>query len=119
MKKIVKVTSIIMFSGLLSSCAAALVGGGAAGGYYVAKDKHAIGQYSDDAWITSKVKAQYLKDLTLKSLGISVSTNHGVVSLVGSVPSYVTKAHAVLIAAKTKGVTSVDAGNLTVNPKVK
>lgn len=115
MKTIAKVATVAAIGSLVCSCAPVLIGGGAAGGYYVAKDKHSIGQYTDDAVITSKVKAQYLKDLVLKSFGISVSTNHGVVSLVGSVSSETVRQRAITIAMHTAGVRAVDARNLTVN----
>jgi hyperosmotically inducible protein len=115
MKTILKVATVAAVGSLICSCVPVLIGGGAAGGYYIAKDKHSVGNYTDDAVITSKVKAKYLKDLVLKSFGISVSTNHGVVSLVGSVSNEETRQRAINIAMNTGGVKAVDAHNLTVN----
>lgn len=115
-KMILSIALISSTTALLGGCAAALVGGGAAGGYYVSKDKGAIGQYADDAVITSKVKAKYLKDLTLKAFSISVSTIHGIVNLTGAVPTEKLRQKAVYIALHTKGVKAVDARNLLVTP---
>ena len=106
---------LISISMLLTGCAAALVGGGAAGGYYLAKDKGSAGNYTDDAVITSKVKSKLLKDLALKSFSISVSTNHGVVSLTGNVPNVQMQERAIILTQNTKGVKSVNASNLTVS----
>ena len=115
MKILTKFIFLCLIVAGLSSCAAALVGGGAAGGYYAEKNKKAIGQYSGDALITSKVKAKYLKDLTLRSFAISVSTNQHVVSLVGDVPNHKIRQRAINIALHTKDVKGVDARNLTVS----
>lgn len=104
----------ISICALLSGCVPALVAGGAAGGYYLAKDKGPVGQYTDDSVITSKIKTKYVGDLALKSLGISVSTNHGIVSLVGHVKTHRLRSRAIGIAENTKGVRGVNATNLTV-----
>lgn len=116
MKNLFRLSLLIAVIGSLYGCAAALIGGGAAGGYYVAKDKGAIGQYTNDAVITSKIKAKYVKDLALKSFGVSVSTNHRVVSLVGAVPNVALRNRAILVAQNTAGVRAVNASNLTINP---
>lgn len=114
MRKISTALAGISICLLISGCAPALIAGGAAGGYVIAKDKGVVGRYTDDSVITSKIKAKYIGDLALKSLAISVSTNHGVVSLVGHVPNYNVRAHAIRIARYTKGVVAVNATNLTV-----
>lgn len=77
------------------------------------KNKNSVTQYASDAFITSKIKAKYLKDLKLKFAGISVSTNQGVVNLMGVLPDQATKDRAIAIAENTKGVKTVDASNLT------
>lgn len=117
--KAIKFVIFIMAVSLLGGCAAALVGGGAAGGYYAEKHKTSIKHYAGDAAITSKVKAKYLKDLALKSFAVSVSTNRGVVSLVGNVPTVKLRDRAIFIAKHTSGVKGVDAHNLTVAHKAK
>ncbi len=114
-RAIVKLFMLVFtFTALISlgGCAAALVGGGVAGGYTVAKDKGTIGQTTDDSVITSKIKAKYLADAKLKSLGINVSTNNNVTVLTGNVPTCNMKKRAYRIALHTKGVASVDASKL-------
>jgi osmotically-inducible protein OsmY len=120
MKLISKIFLSITLVTFLCSCAApVLVAGGATGGYYIGKHRHAVGQYTSDTWITSKIKSKYVKDLKLKSFTLSVSTNHGVVSLVGTVPSKAIRNRAILIAKHTKGVRAVEANNLTISSKPK
>jgi osmotically-inducible protein OsmY len=65
------------------------------------------GEYVDDAWITSKVKAAFVKDKTLKASDISVETNQGTVQLSGLVPDPGDVNHATEVASSIKGVTSV------------
>jgi osmotically-inducible protein OsmY len=61
-----------------------------------------------DAWITTKVKAQFIGVDALKGSDISVDTNqNGVVTLTGTVPNEVARAKAVEIARTTKGVRKV------------
>lgn len=72
---------------------------------------HAVGQYTSDAVITSKVKAKFMKHPNLRS-GISVSTNHGIVTLTGKVANDKIRQAAINKAMKTKGVKAVDAKNL-------
>ena len=117
--KAIKLVVFIAAASLLGGCVAAAAGGGAAGGYYYEKDKGSIKHYVGDAAITSKVKAKYLKDLALKSFNVSVSTNHGVVSLVGNVPTVKLRNRAIAVAKHTDGVRGVDANNLTVSHHVK
>lgn len=79
---------------------------------YAKAGVHSVGEYTSDAFITSKVKTKYLKDLVLKAFGISVSTTNGIVSLTGSLPSQALVDRAVLIAKNTKGVKAVNSTNL-------
>lgn len=60
-----------------------------------------------DSVITTKVKAELLKEPNLKSLGVHVETNQGVVSLSGFVPSQTEVDKAVEVARNVKGVTQV------------
>lgn len=113
--KAIKLVVSIAAASLLGGCVAAAASGGAAGGYYYEKDKTSIKHYVGDAAITSKVKAKYLKDLALKSFNVSVSTNHGIVSLVGNVPTMKLRHRAITVAKHTEGVIGVDAHNLTVS----
>jgi hyperosmotically inducible protein len=58
-----------------------------------------------DAWITTKVKAQFVGVDALKGSDISVDTNqNGVVTLTGTVPNEMARAKAIEIVKTTKGV---------------
>jgi len=65
------------------------------------------GEYIDDSVITAKVKAEILKDDTLKSSEINVETFKGVVQLSGFVNAQADINKAVEVARSVKGVTSV------------
>ena len=114
MNKRLALIAIAASSLLLSGCAAALIGGGAAGGYYATEHKKEIGEYSDDSWITSKIKSKYLTTSGIRSMNISVSTNNGVVTLAGQVKNPHQHQQAIQIAKSTKGVRKVDARNLVI-----
>jgi hyperosmotically inducible periplasmic protein len=66
------------------------------------------GQAIDDTAITTSIKAKYLADDTLKGLDISVETEHGVVTLTGSVQNDAAKSLATTIAQGVDGVASVN-----------
>ena len=74
------------------------------------------GEAITDAWITTKIKADYLNEDTLKGSDINVDTNEHVVTLKGTVESAAGKARAEQIAKTTKGVTRV-VNTLTIGPK--
>jgi osmotically-inducible protein OsmY len=61
-----------------------------------------------DTAITTKLKAQFLNDDGLRHATISVTTNNGVVTLVGQVPSRAARAKAVALAQGSRGVTRVE-----------
>jgi hyperosmotically inducible protein len=61
-----------------------------------------------DTAITTKLRAQLLADETLRRATISVSTNNGVVTLEGVVPSRPARAKAIGLATHSKGVTRVE-----------
>ena len=65
------------------------------------------GTYIDDSWITTKVKAEILKEPSLKVNQIGVETSNNVVLLTGAVDSAASMNKAVAIARSVKGVTSV------------
>ena len=69
--------------------------------------KESTGEYVDDSWITSKVKAAYVKDKTLKASEINVETFKGTVQLSGFVSDWGDVSHAADVARGIKGVTSV------------
>ncbi|MBP2847325.1 molecular chaperone OsmY [Dickeya oryzae] len=63
--------------------------------------------YMDDSTLTARVKGALLKDETLDSNDISVSTHDGVVTLSGFIASQEMATGAVKIATQTEGVKSV------------
>ena len=68
----------------------------------------------DDAWITSKVKAQLLADDQVKGTQINVDTKGNVVTLTGTAPSAEARAKAIELAKATRGVRGVVASELRV-----
>jgi hyperosmotically inducible periplasmic protein len=74
------------------------------------------GEAVTDAWITTKIKADYVNEDTLKGSDINVDTNEHVVTLKGTVVTAAGKARAEEIAKTTKGVNRV-VNTLTIGPK--
>jgi len=70
-------------------------------------NKESTGEYVDDSWITSKVKAAFVRDKTLKASEISVETFKGTVQLSGFVSDPGDVSHAAEVARGIKGVTAV------------
>lgn len=70
-------------------------------------NKEGTGEYVDDAVITTKVKAEILKEPTLKVAEINVETFKGVVQLSGFVSSQADINTAVRVASSVGGVKSV------------
>jgi hyperosmotically inducible protein len=70
-----------------------------------------------DSWITTKVKSELLADSVSKGFDVSVKTMHGVVVLKGTLANQDAIDHVKDIAAKVKGVKSVDTSDLTVTDK--
>ena len=64
-------------------------------------------QYIDDSVITTKVKAEILKELSLKGFQINVKTDKGIVQLSGFVDSQANINKATEIAGSVKGVKSI------------
>jgi len=65
------------------------------------------GEYFDDAWITTKVKAALVDDPLTKAYQINVETFKGVVQLSGFVATQAEANKAAELARGIKGVTSV------------
>jgi len=74
------------------------------------------GEAVTDAWITTKIKADYVNEDTLKGSEINVDTNEHIVTLKGTVATAAGKARAEEIAKTTKGVSRV-VNTLTIGPK--
>ena len=69
--------------------------------------RQGTGEYIDDAVITSKVKAAFAADPTVKATEVQVETFKGTVQLSGFVESRESAQKAVQIARQVKGVTEV------------
>ena len=69
--------------------------------------KDSAGEYVEDAVVTTKVKAQLLKESSLKSAEINVETFKGIVQLSGFVRSRADINKATKVAKRVKGVKSV------------
>jgi osmotically-inducible protein OsmY len=69
--------------------------------------KESTGEYVDDSWITSKVKAAFVNDKTLSAAEINVETFKGTVQLSGFVKDPGDVSHAGNVAREIKGVKSV------------
>ncbi len=74
--------------------------------------RESTGEYVDDSTITTKVKALFVKDPTVKAYEVKVETFKGTVSLSGFVNTTVEKMRAGQIAAGVRGVTQVN-NNIT------
>lgn len=64
-------------------------------------------EYVDDATISTKVKAAFVGDKTVKLSNIEVETYRGIVQLAGFADSEAEAARAVELAKQVKGVTEV------------
>ena len=69
--------------------------------------RESTGEYIDDASITTKVKAAFVKDPVVKAIDVKVDTFKGAVQLSGYVDTAEQKARAEQVAAGITGVASV------------
>ncbi|WP_414661591.1 BON domain-containing protein [Horticoccus sp. 23ND18S-11] len=69
--------------------------------------RESTGEYIDDATVTAKVKAAFVKDPLVSAMDVKVETFKGTVQLSGFVDTADQKAKAEAIAAGVTGVTSV------------
>ncbi|MFZ5508205.1 MAG: BON domain-containing protein [Pseudomonadota bacterium] len=76
-------------------------------GCAVTRDQSSVGEYIDDATITTRVKAQFVESKLVDAAAISVETLNGEVMLSGFAKSAAEKAEAERIARSVKGVKSV------------
>jgi len=81
----------------------------------VIRGQETVGQYVDDATITTAIKAKFVEDKTVDAAAIKVETLNGTVQLSGFAKSQAEKQMAENIARSTKGVRTVQ-NNLTVRP---
>ncbi len=77
-------------------------------GCAVTRDQSTVGEYVDDATITTRVKAKFAKDPVVSAMAISVETLKGTVQLSGFAKSSLEKNKAEALARQTPGVKDVD-----------
>src|SRR3954464_16051027 len=75
--------------------------------------RESTGEYIDDASITTKVKAAFVKDPVVKALQVNVDTFKGTVQLSGFVDTAEQKARAEQVARGINGVSNVK-NNITI-----
>ena len=84
-------------------------------GCAVTSGQSSVGQYVDDATITTRVKTRFAEDPKVSAMRISVETLNGTVQLSGFAKSNAEKAQAEYLARNTKGVRAVK-NDITVRP---
>lgn len=78
-----------------------------AAGCAVTREQSTVGQYVDDATITTRVKAKFAEDSTVSAMAISVETLKGVVQLSGFAKSHAERSKAEDLARGTPGVVNI------------
>lgn len=96
----------LILSGLLAVTSA---------GCAVTREQSTVGEYVDDATITTRVKAKFAEDKTVSAMAINVETLRGTVQLSGFAKTAAERNRAGELASETKGVKSVK-NNITVRP---
>ncbi|PZO18854.1 MAG: transporter [Betaproteobacteria bacterium] len=76
----------------------------------------AVGQYVDDATITTKVKAKHAEDETVSALRVNVETKQGVVVLSGEARTETEVERAEVLAKQVEGVKAVS-NKIELKPK--
>lgn len=76
-------------------------------GCAVTRDQSTVGEYVDDATITTRVKAKFAEDPTVSAMSISVETLRGTVQLSGFAKSAAEKSRAESLARNTPGVKGI------------
>jgi osmotically-inducible protein OsmY len=89
-----KTLATIAIAGLLAGCA-------------VSRQQETVGQYVDDATITTQVKAKFADDTTVAATSIRVETLKGHVQLSGFAKSATERERAEVLARTVKGVAGV------------
>jgi len=84
-------------------------------GCAVTRDQSTVGEYVDDATITTRVKAKFADDSVVSAMAIKVETLKGTVQLSGFARSTLEKNRAGQLAEQVPGVRTVD-NNITVKP---
>jgi len=84
-------------------------------GCAVTREQSTVGEYVDDATITTRVKAKFAEDPVVSAMAIKVETLKGTVQLSGFSKSTLEKNRASQLAEKVPGVLTVD-NNIMVKP---
>jgi len=84
-------------------------------GCAVTREQSTVGEYVDDATITTRVKAKFAEDPVVSAMAIKVETLKGTVQLSGFSKSTLEKNRASQLAEKVPGVRMVD-NNIMVKP---
>jgi len=103
-----RITVFLLLLLSLSGCTALLVGGAAVGGYQLGKDDREPAVVASDSAITTKIKSKYVADSIVSAFDVSVHTYEGIVTLTGTVGSFVARDQADKLAKETGGVISVN-----------
>jgi len=90
---------------LISGCTALVVGGGTTGGYQDARKPEVV---ASDSAITTEIKGKYRADSGVSMFNIGIRTHSGIVTLTGTVATYVARDQAGRIAKASTGVTAVN-----------
>lgn len=76
-------------------------------GCAVTREQSTVGEYVDDATITTQVKAKFANDPTVSAMSISVETLRGTVQLSGFAKSAAERSQAEALASRVKGVKAI------------
>lgn len=76
-------------------------------GCAVTRNQETVGEYVDDATLTTRVKAKFAADTTVSAMAIGVETLKGVVQLSGFAKTADERAMAERLARSTSGVRAV------------
>lgn len=78
-----------------------------AAGCAITREQSTVGQYVDDATITTRVKAKFAEDSTVSAMAIGVETLKGTVQLSGFAKNTAERERAETLARGTPGVVMV------------
>ena len=104
-----------MRNNVLSLMIAGVLGATTLVGCAVTREQSTVGEYVDDATITTQVKAKFAEDKTVAATSISVETLRGTVQLSGFAKTAAERSQAEAIASRVKGVKAVQ-NNIALRP---
>jgi hyperosmotically inducible periplasmic protein len=104
-----------MRNNVLSLMIAGAVAATTIAGCAVTREQSTVGEYVDDATITTRVKARFAEDPTVSAMSISVETLRGTVQLSGFAKTAAERSQAEAIASRVKGVQAVK-NNIILRP---